>query len=119
MAFNPFHGFRKHQRTIITGIVIVCMLVFILQFGAGDIFSRALNWFGASRGKGQHVTTLNGSKVYESDLGTLARQRQAANGFLSYAAEVGSQSRSAEERNNPLAMQASMFQMRVRFWPQF
>src|SRR5579872_3378372 len=78
MAFNPFHGFRKHQKTLFAIMVIVCMFVFILQFGAGDVFSRALNWIGGGRGKGTVVTTLNGTKVYETDLGQLYRERQMA-----------------------------------------
>ena len=41
MAFNPFHGFRKHQKTLFAIMVIVCMFVFILQSGAGDVFSRS------------------------------------------------------------------------------
>src|SRR5260370_23645614 len=84
MAFNPFHGFRKHQKTFFAIMVIVCMFVFILQFGAGDAFTRALSWFGAGRGKGTVVATLNGTKVYETDLSQLNRQRSFASQFATY-----------------------------------
>jgi hypothetical protein len=82
MAFNPFHGFRKHQKKIFAVMVIVCMFVFILQFTAGaDPISHMMSWFGRGRGKGDVVTTLYGDKVVESDLGTLSRNRLAAGGL--------------------------------------
>jgi hypothetical protein len=87
MAFNPFRAFRKHQKTFFAIMVIVCMFVFILQFGAGDVFTRALSWFGAGRGKGTLVATLNGNKVYEGDLGPLYRERELANFFVVVAAQ--------------------------------
>jgi hypothetical protein len=82
MAFNPFHRFRKHQKAFFAVLTIVCMIVFIFQFGAGDVFQRALGWFGAGRGKGQLVAKINGTKIYESDLAELLHRRQMANGFM-------------------------------------
>ena len=35
MAFNPFHSFRKHQKVIFAVMTIICMFVFVLQFGRG------------------------------------------------------------------------------------
>ena len=87
MAFNPFHGMRKHQNTVFTVLAIVCMLVFIFTgFGAGDLLSRGLGWFGGGRGKGQVVTTLNGTKVYESDLNKLTRLRELAGNLVYFVA---------------------------------
>jgi hypothetical protein len=88
MAFNPFHGFRKHQKTIFAILVIICMFVFILQFGAGDVFTRALGWFGAGRSKGTVVATLNGTKVYEPDLRQLYQERDMANFVVVAAASL-------------------------------
>ena len=87
MAFNPFHGFRKHQKSVFAVLVIVCMFVFILQFTAGaDPVSRMMSWFGAKRGQGPVVITLNGTKVYETDLGKLSRERQMASDLVFVAA---------------------------------
>ena len=38
MAFNPFEGFRKNQRTLMAIASIVCMIVFVFSFGQGDLF---------------------------------------------------------------------------------
>ncbi len=107
MAFNPFHGFRKHQKTFFAVMVIVCMFVFILQFGAGDVVTRLLNWFGGGRGKGPVVATLNGTKVYESDLGKLARDRQMATALVLYASQEMGQA-PFNGRNLSLAQRMTM-----------
>ncbi|MFO0876320.1 MAG: hypothetical protein U0840_03020 [Gemmataceae bacterium] len=82
MAFNPFTWFRKHQKVLFAGLTILCMVVFIGQFGAGDVFSRTLGWFGANRASGPVVTTLHGTKVREGELDRLVQQRRFANDFL-------------------------------------
>jgi hypothetical protein len=82
MAFNPFNWFRKHQKVIFAALTILCMIVFIFQFGAGDPFTKALALFGAGRSGGDVVTTLYGKKVYEGDLDRLQRQRKMANDFI-------------------------------------
>ena len=71
MAFNPFHAFRKHQKVWFAGLTIVCMIVFILQFGSGDIFQRLMGH--GSQGKGDKLTTLYGRDVYQSDLTRLGQ----------------------------------------------
>jgi hypothetical protein len=87
MAFNPFHGFRKHQKKVFAVMVIVCMFVFILQFTAGaDPISKMMGWFGSNRRQGDVVTTIYGDKVNESDLARLQRFRLNANTFLGAAA---------------------------------
>jgi hypothetical protein len=80
MAFNPFHAFRKHQKVIMAGLVVVAMITFIFSFGPGDLFSGR-QW-GGWRNKGKLVTTLYGRKVYESDLSLLVARREMANDFL-------------------------------------
>ena len=49
MAFNPFHRFRKHQKVFFAALTIVCMFVFVLQFGTGDAIQRMLAWFGSGQ----------------------------------------------------------------------
>ncbi len=78
MAFNPFHSFRKHQKAIFAVLTIVCMFVFILSFGPGDMFSRGRN----ARERGELVTTLYGRKVYQGDMSRLRNQRRIANAFM-------------------------------------
>jgi hypothetical protein len=82
MAFNPFHRFRKHQKVYFAILTIVCMLVFVLQFGAGDPFQRLLGWIGMGRNRGEKVTALYGKSVYQRDLDELKRQRVLASDFL-------------------------------------
>ncbi len=77
MAFNPFHAFRKHQKVWFAGLTIVCMIVFILQFGSGDIFQRLMGH--GPRGKGDKLTTLYGRDVYQSDLTRLGQIRSRVN----------------------------------------
>jgi hypothetical protein len=83
MAFNPFTWFRKHQKVFFAGLTVLCMLVFIGQAGVGaDIFQTILGWIGAGRSRGEPVTTLYGTKVTDTDIGKIERQRRAANNFL-------------------------------------
>jgi len=82
MAFNPFNWFRKHQKKLIGIVTIFVMFIFIVQFGKGDFFERALMWVRGPSHKGEVVTTLNGSKVRQGELGQLSRQRSAASMFL-------------------------------------
>ena len=82
MAFNPFHRFRKHQKTYFAVLTIICMFVFVLQFGRGDAIERLMGLFGASRARGDYVTTLNGAKIYTSELERLGRRREIANKFV-------------------------------------
>ncbi len=99
MAFNPFHRFRKHQKVFFAALTIVCMFVFVLQFGAGDAIQRMLAWFGSDRGRGALVTELKtkvrfagrdyGKKVYETDLEEVKARRNLANNFMLVAAFDG------------------------------
>ncbi len=85
MAFNPFHRFRKHQKAFFAVLTIICMITFVFQFGAGDPFTRIMNWFGYYGHKGDVVATLYGDKVYQRDMDILNRQRRLAQEFLTYA----------------------------------
>jgi hypothetical protein len=89
MAFHPFHWFRKHQKAFFAVLTIVCMIVFILQFGAGDITGRFMSWFGAGKNKGQLVAKVYGDKVYQNDLAEQLRRRNLANQFLLQSVQDG------------------------------
>ncbi len=82
MAYNPFHWFRKHQKVFFAGLTILCMMVFIFQFGPGDLFQSALGWIGARANRGPDVAKLNGKPVSEEELSKLAARRRAASEFL-------------------------------------
>src|SRR6266581_441946 len=79
MAFNPFHTFRKHQKVIFAVMAIVCMFVFVLQFGRGDLFERAAGWFGGGKQKDPVVATVYGKKVYAKDLDEEKRRAEMVN----------------------------------------
>ena len=85
MAFSPFTWFRKHQKVFFAGLTILCMFVFIGQFGSGDAFSRLLGLFGRGR-HGEAVATLYDSGVTRPKLEALAKQRKVANDFMFDAA---------------------------------
>ena len=40
MAFNPFHSFRKYNKWVFAGLVLMAMFTFVLSsgMGKGDIF---------------------------------------------------------------------------------
>jgi len=90
MAFNPFHGFRKHSKVIFAILTIICMITFILSFGRGDFFEWIVGMVGASK-KGEVVTTLYGDKVYDLDVNKREHARRDANVFLRVAIARGQQ----------------------------
>ena len=82
MAFNPFSWFRDHQKGVMIGLIGLCMVIFIFQFGQGDAFTRVLQAIGATRASGEVVATLYGKKVREGDISKIAQRRKAASDFL-------------------------------------
>jgi hypothetical protein len=89
MAFHPFHMFRRHQKKWLAGITIMCMFIFILQFGRGDALDRMMSFFGASRIKKTTVATVYGKKVTDYDLDDLRRKRELANTIVETMAFIG------------------------------
>ena len=81
MAFNPFHWFRKNQKSLFAVLTIIIMIVFVFSFGRGDLFEVGLQRIGR-RDAGLTVTTLYKKKVTERDLEQLARHRKMASDFL-------------------------------------
>ncbi len=94
MAFNPFHTFRKHQKVIFAVLTIICMFVFILQFGRGDITTWLMG--GGGQGKGEKVVTLYGRDLYTNDLTLISKSRQLANEFI-FTALLAAQTEAAKD----------------------
>jgi hypothetical protein len=90
MAFNPFHGFRKHQKAWFAALTIICMLTFVLCTGVGGDFASAfMRLFG--RQSGEPVAEMYGKKVYASQMLNLRVQRQMADEFMTAAVSTGEQ----------------------------
>src|SRR5438309_1254790 len=89
MAYNPFNIFRRNQKAIFAVVTVVIMFMFVLSSGLGggaDFFDWLPNWV-RSKKKGEALCTIDGSKVYPSELDQLRRRRVMAGKFMSYAAE--------------------------------
>jgi hypothetical protein len=82
MAFNPFSSFRKYQKIWIPGLLLVCMVSFIMCSGSGgeelsDVLLRMI------RGEsGEAVISLNETQVRFSKLDNLKKQRIMANIYM-------------------------------------
>ena len=84
MAFHPFQIVRKHQKGLLVVATIFCMVVFILQFGSGDVFSR----FGlghGGQGKADKVVTLYGKDLARPDIKAIQDSRQLGNDLIESA----------------------------------
>jgi hypothetical protein len=94
MAFNPFRSFRRNQKYWMAGILIVCMITFVLcsGFSMGEnIVFQVMSWFGWGGRRGDlPVASLYGRPVYYSELADLQRQRLLAHQFISAATTASS-----------------------------
>src|SRR5437879_4919851 len=89
MAYNPFNIFRRNQKAIFAVVTVFIMFTFVLSSGLGggaDFFDWFPQWLGGKARKGEHVCTLDGTKVYQGDLDRLNRDRVLANRFMDMAA---------------------------------
>jgi hypothetical protein len=87
MAFNPFHGFRKHQKVVFAALTIICMLTFVMaggSFAGGDLFSELTRWV-TGRSRTQEVAVVYGRRITDRELVELRRQRRLANQFMQQA----------------------------------
>ncbi|MCI0681239.1 MAG: SurA N-terminal domain-containing protein [Gemmataceae bacterium] len=85
MAFNPFATFRKYQKIWMAGVLLICMLTFVLCTGVGGDLS---DWILAGfRPKGQVVLELDGRSVRMNELDDLKERRKTANEFMRKAAK--------------------------------
>src|SRR5262245_421103 len=90
MAYNPFNIFRRNQKAIFAVITVFIMFTFVLSSGLGggaDFFDWLPRWLGSKSKKGDVVATLDGSKVYDSELSQLRYQRVMANRFMTLASD--------------------------------
>jgi hypothetical protein len=84
MAFNPFHGFRKHKKKAFAILTILCMFIFVLSSGLGGR-GDLLNSLGMGSGRSHsapEVATLDGKKIDAQQLQMVRQQRQIANNFM-------------------------------------
>ncbi|MGE3808009.1 MAG: hypothetical protein AB7K24_25385, partial [Gemmataceae bacterium] len=83
MAFNPLRSFRRNQKTLLAGLTIMCMFIFVLQFsaGGGDFFDQVTNWIGYS-GRSEYAGNLYGHVVTGRDIELLQMRRQLANEYM-------------------------------------
>src|SRR5262249_45469833 len=58
-AMTLAHHFRKYQKSYLAVLAILCMVIFIFQFGRGDLIDRLSRWFGWGH-HGDPVATLHG-----------------------------------------------------------
>src|SRR5579885_1571472 len=89
MAYNPFNIFRRNQKAIFAVLTVFIMFMFTLSSGLGggaDFFEWLPAWLGAKSRKGDHLCTIDGSKVYSGDVEKLRRNRIIANRFMDMAA---------------------------------
>src|SRR4051794_36911132 len=84
MAFNPFHGFRKHKKKAFAILTILCMFIFVLSSGLGgkaDLLN--MTFFGGGRSRGAtEVATIDGKKIDAQELQTVQMKRRVANAFM-------------------------------------
>src|SRR5438093_3841010 len=83
MAFNPFRRFRKHQKIIIAGITILCMVTFVIcgSMGKGDFFETIAHTF-TGRSRGEVVATMYGKDITAKEVQELRSQRRLANQYM-------------------------------------
>jgi|GEM_PF-2472572 hypothetical protein len=84
MAFHPFKHFRKHQKVYLAALTILTMIIFVAQFGAGDLFTTLQRRIALAFHHGDKVLTLYGKTIYADELEKLRQQRQLASEFLLY-----------------------------------
>lgn len=86
MAFNPLRMMRKHQKVLMAGVVLVCMVTFILSSGSmgGDFF----DWLKSKltgRSNFPEVATLYGERIDIPELQRLRQRRIIANEYMGLA----------------------------------
>jgi hypothetical protein len=87
MAFNPFHAFRRHQKTLFAALTIICMFTFVLSSGIqgkGD-FLGEMSMLVGLRSRVPEAATLYGKKIEPFDFTLLREQRLVANQFMDAA----------------------------------
>ncbi|MBX9681975.1 MAG: hypothetical protein K2X38_24725 [Gemmataceae bacterium] len=94
MAFNPFESFRKHQKFVMAGVLLISMVTFVLCSGVGNKGSEGELGemiLRAFRPRGEVYATFNGSNLYVEEVNKLRDQRNLANTFMTTAKKIALQ----------------------------
>src|SRR5947209_9107994 len=83
MAFNPFHGLRKHSKVVFAGLTILCMVVFVLSrgMGRGDFFTQMTDWVTGRMSRTTYVS-IDGQAFSGRDVDLINYQRRMANEYM-------------------------------------
>jgi hypothetical protein len=92
MAFNPFHAFRKRQKTLLAALAIFCMFMFVLStgLGKGDFFGL-MDKTGTGRSKSEPAGKLYGKTITATDINEIEQQRRIAEIYIRTAMNLGQQ----------------------------
>lgn len=87
MAFNPFANFRKYQKFWIAGLILLCMVSFIVCSGVGfeQMFTNLIQQM---RGGATVYVQIDGTDYHFQELDLVRKQRKWANGFMRAATEM-------------------------------
>src|SRR5437762_2939584 len=87
MAFNPFHGFRRHQKKFFAALTILCMFIFVLSsgMGRGDWFTMFGDWIAGRTSKSTAPASLYGKDLDQGVIATVQRMRLVANRYMDLA----------------------------------
>jgi hypothetical protein len=88
MAYNPFNIFRRNQKAIFAVITVFIMFTFVLSsgmMGGADFFDWFPNWLRGKTQKGEHLCTIDGTKVFAADIERVRKARITANKFMELA----------------------------------
>jgi hypothetical protein len=90
MAFNPFRGFRKHQKVLFAALTILCMLTFVMCSGysAGENLISNLGILVGLKHRTDIVATMYGKDVSSKDIQDLRLQRRLADTYIRNVTEV-------------------------------
>src|SRR5262245_22310392 len=98
MAFNPFHSLRKHRKTGLAALAIMCMLLFVFQTGmqGGDTFDFLRGWLGGRQIRGEDLAVMNGQRITQADLAEVKARRELADEYMKRVTERVMQSLQAQ-----------------------
>lgn len=86
MAFNPFSAFRKNQKVWMAGVLLLCMITFVLCTGVGgDLSDRLLRIFAPRHGN--VLAQLDGRSIRAEDVQQIKTQRKIADKFVRLSME--------------------------------
>ncbi len=85
MALHPFQFFRKRQKSMLAGLTILSMFIFILTGFSGSIVDRFGGWFGTGRKNNVAVTKLYGKTVTVGEYDQVLQGRRLADAFIKNA----------------------------------